>query len=335
MNYTTYKEMILAIKDAKSNEERQNLVREISKYYISQSLQNGSSSISLGTSSEDVKIIQIILAGLGILTYDKMSTILDSDTMMALQKFGKKINVAIDTNQSISKNVIDLFTGYTINNTLAVKSSAEQLTLQQPIVQPATQPLNTTIPKEAYSDKYNWPTPPQNIKRFREHATMLYGKIEYVSKGPKTDDIIITNNFVKENLIKITIPQLAKIQNPHPINMLCHRLAAPNILGLWQEWENLGLLSRIITFNGLFNPRFVRGSRTTLSPHAYGAAFDINTQWNGLKEKPPGVGEKGSVRELVPSALRWGFNWGGFWKDRYDGMHFEVIEPKSQGIMYA
>jgi hypothetical protein len=328
MNYTTYKEMISAIKDAKSNEERQNLVREISKYYISQSLQNGSSSIYLGTSSEDVKIIQIILAGLGFLTYDKMSTILDPDTMLALQKFGKKINVAIDTNQSISKNVIDLFTGYTIstNTTTVVKT---------PVQQPTTQQINQKLPKEAYDNKYNWPPPPQNIKRFREHATMLYGKIEYVSKGLNTDDIIITNNFVKENIIKITIPQLAKIQNPHGINLSCHRLAAPNILGLWQEWENLGLLSRIITFNGLFNARFVRGSRTTLSPHAYAAAFDINTRWNGLKKKPPGVGEKGSVRELVPSALRWGFNWGGFWKDRYDGMHFEVIEPKSQGTMYA
>lgn len=328
MNYTTYKEMILAIKDSKSIEERQNLVREISKNYISPTLQSGSSSISVGTSSEDVKIIQIILAGLGFLTYDKMSTTLDTDTMLALQKFGKKINVTIDTNQSISKNVIDLFTGYTIsNNTTTV--------VKTPVQQPTTQQINQKLPKEAYDDKYNWPPTPANMKSFNKYAVGLYGKIEFYRTKPNEDYITITNNFVKDNIIKITIPQLAKIQNPHGISLSCHRLAAPNILGLWQEWENLGLLSRIITFNGLFNARFVRGSRTTLSPHAYAAAFDINTQWNGLKKKPPGVGEKGSVRELVPSALRWGFNWGGFWKSKYDGMHFEVIEPKSQGTMYA
>jgi hypothetical protein len=36
------------------------------------------------------------------------------------------------------------------------------------------------------------------------------------------------------------------------------------------------------------------------------------------------VGEKGSVRELVPIANRWGFYWGGHYNGRPDGMHFEV-----------
>lgn len=70
-------------------------------------------------------------------------------------------------------------------------------------------------------------------------------------------------------------------------------------------------------------PRFVRGSRTTLSNHSWGTAFDINYAWNCLGALPALRGEKGSVRELVPIAHRHGFYWGGHFSRR-DGMHFEV-----------
>jgi hypothetical protein len=35
-------------------------------------------------------------------------------------------------------------------------------------------------------------------------------------------------------------------------------------------------------------------------------------------------GELGSVRELVPLANRHGFYWGGHFRGRPDGMHFEA-----------
>ena len=60
-----------------------------------------------------------------------------------------------------------------------------------------------------------------------------------------------------------------------------------------------------------FVARFVRGSRTVLSNHAFGSAFDINEKYNSLGSRPTLVGEKGSLRELVPIANRWGFYWGG------------------------
>ena len=89
------------------------------------------------------------------------------------------------------------------------------------------------------------------------------------------------------------------------------------------EWEKAGLLDRIISFGGGFEPRFVRGSTTTLSNHSFGSAFDINVAWNERGHRPALVGEKGSVRELVPIAHKWGFWWGGHFSTP-DGMHFEV-----------
>jgi hypothetical protein len=39
---------------------------------------------------------------------------------------------------------------------------------------------------------------------------------------------------------------------------------------------------------------------------------------------PALVGQRGSLRELVPAANRLGFFWGGHYANRKDGMHFEV-----------
>jgi hypothetical protein len=74
-------------------------------------------------------------------------------------------------------------------------------------------------------------------------------------------------------------------------------------------------------------PRFIRGSHSVLSNHAYGTAFDINAPWNALGVRPALVGKPGSVRELVPLAAEHGFAWGGHFRTRPDGMHFELVRP--------
>ena len=71
----------------------------------------------------------------------------------------------------------------------------------------------------------------------------------------------------------------------------------------------------------------MRGSTTTLSNHSFGSAFDINVAWNERGHRPALVGEKGSVRELVPITHQWGFWWGGHFSTP-DGMHFEVAVLK-------
>ncbi len=93
---------------------------------------------------------------------------------------------------------------------------------------------------------------------------------------------------------------------------------------MWADWEAAKLLDRILVYDGSFVPRFVRGSRTVLSNHAYGSAFDINERYNKLGKRAALVGERGCVRELVPIANLWGFCWGGHYNGRPDSMHFEV-----------
>ncbi len=166
--------------------------------------------------------------------------------------------------------------------------------------------------------------PPLVSNRQRE---AVFGHYDFVS-APEPDNpeaIRILGTWEKDNIVKVPIPQLRKaLGSRAPQTMQFHRLGANQLQGMWADWEAANLLDRVLVYDGSFVPRFVRGSRTNLSNHAFGSAFDINERFNKLGQRPALVGEKGSVRELVPIANRWGFYWGGHYDHRKDGMHFEV-----------
>ena len=114
----------------------------------------------------------------------------------------------------------------------------------------------------------------------------------------------------ERQITRVELPQLRGIAGaPQSGKVRFHRAAAPQLLKLWRAWEEAGLLPLIKTWDGSFVPRFVRGSRRTLSNHGFGSAFDINASFNSLGTRPPLVGRAGSVRELVPLANELGFFW--------------------------
>lgn len=155
----------------------------------------------------------------------------------------------------------------------------------------------------------------------------LFGQFDFVPEPQpgSPERIRILGSWQHDNIAMVPVPQLRAALGPAaPSGMQFHRLAAEQLRDLWSDWEQAGLLGRILSFDGSFVPRFVRGSRTELSNHAFGNAFDINAGANGLGVRPKLVGERGSVRELVPIANRHGFFWGGHFGSRPDGMHFEV-----------
>jgi D-alanyl-D-alanine carboxypeptidase len=163
-------------------------------------------------------------------------------------------------------------------------------------------------------------------------AIKLFGSFAYVA-NPKILNgrgITITDGWDSRNIQKTMIPQLKDV----PIygskgsgNLNCHKLVAKQMIKLFQAWEDEGLSHLILSFSGGFTPRFIGGT-TTLSNHAFGAAFDINEAWNGQPATPAATGKKGSLRELVPIANDLGFYWGGHYKGKPDGMHFEVVVLK-------
>lgn len=156
-------------------------------------------------------------------------------------------------------------------------------------------------------------------------ADAMFGRYKYVAAptASNAEAIRITDGWDTRNIVVEVIPQLVKAGVHATGRASMHRLAAPQTLALWQAWEDAGLLHLVRSWEGMFVPRFIRGSRTTLSNHAKGSAFDINYTGNELGRTPMAAGKLGSVRELVPLAVHFGFYWGG-WFSRADGMHFEI-----------
>jgi hypothetical protein len=175
------------------------------------------------------------------------------------------------------------------------------------------------------------PKPPFPPLVSNSQRQAIFGPFEFVPDPLPNDKehIRILGTWERDNIASVPIPQFKKtaLGQRAPSAIPFHKLAAKQLQGLWKDWEAAGLLDRILSYGGSFEPRFVRGSMTTLSNHSFGSAFDINVAWNERGHRPALVGEKGSVRELVPIAHKWGFYWGGHFSTP-DGMHFEVAVLK-------
>lgn len=104
---------------------------------------------------------------------------------------------------------------------------------------------------------------------------------------------------------------------------------APLVKELMRRSEAMGYNIGSNTWG--YNCRYVRGSTTTPSNHAYGRAVDLNSESNPMSTTfqsniPPAV---------VRMWINHGFYWGGHYSTRYDTMHFEYVGTFAQiGTFY-
>ena len=157
-----------------------------------------------------------------------------------------------------------------------------------------------------------------------------YGTFTYVARpipgNPEAIQITGMKNF---GISRVIVPQSMldrKVPGIVHNGVYVNEKLVDQMSSLFSDWENEGLLDLLLTWDGAYAPRFVRGSKTTLSNHSWGTAFDINAAWNPLGKSGAVVGEKGSVRKLVSLAVKNGFYWGGgaWGSGRIDCMHFEA-----------
>lgn len=157
------------------------------------------------------------------------------------------------------------------------------------------------------------------------NSKKMFGIFKY--KLGKNNSVVIIDDWVEKNIVDVKMPQLIGVEAaPKDGVIQFHRLGVKSLLGAFDEIEQKGLKSRIISFAGSFYPRMIRGSKTTLSNHSFGTAFDLNAPENWLGQKPAKIGQKGCLLELVPIFNKWGFFWGGHYQNRLDGMHFELAK---------
>jgi peptidoglycan hydrolase-like protein with peptidoglycan-binding domain len=192
--------------------------------------------------------------------------------------------------------------------------------------------LDPVAPDKADTSKLgpNWPAPKRGLKSPSDEVRVeLFGTFRYepAPTPGNPEGITILGTWQRDNLRQVAIPQLIGVPGAHSKgHVTFHRAGTEALKSTFAAWEQAGLLHLLLSWAGSFNPRFIRGSRETLSNHAYGTAFDINAAWNPLGARPALVGKRGSVRELVPIAQDHGFAWGGHFKGRPDGMHFELVK---------
>ena len=196
------------------------------------------------------------------------------------------------------------------------------------IVGPATLAIAAKVNYDTQDDP-NWPQNPgiKNLSFIERQK--LFGYFSYVpAPTPGNPEAIrITDGWDKNNITTIVVPQLRNVPGSLKSGSIQVKGKIANqTAALFYAWESAGLMGNVLSWGGSWVPRFIRGSRTSLSNHAWGTAFDINAQWNGLGVKPAATGSKGSVRELVDIAVQHGFYWGGWFPGRPDGMHFEVYK---------
>jgi len=173
----------------------------------------------------------------------------------------------------------------------------------------------------------NWPPKPLGVRSpngrylwgdsFSYTPKPLPGNPEYVEPAPA---------WRKRNIGVADIPELAKVRGARNGQIEFNLKLIPQLQELFSVLGKKGLSGRVLTFDGSWVTRYVRGRDDRLSNHSFGAAFDINARWNGFRTQPALLGDVGCVRELVEDAFLLGFYWGGWYND---GMHFEAYKVVS------
>jgi hypothetical protein len=102
-----------------------------------------------------------------------------------------------------------------------------------------------------------------------------------------------------------------------PKRIYCNRDMIEPLSKAFHNLIQTGHVSELKTWDGCFNIRKKRGL-SSMSLHSWGIAIDVNAFENGLNQTP----------KLSPGFVKCftdaGFDWGGVWKSRPDGMHFQI-----------
>jgi hypothetical protein len=155
-----------------------------------------------------------------------------------------------------------------------------------------------------------------------------------MSKWPKDNQAALISFYgnpgsgaVANQLIKVVPPFKMYYDGTRVANLLFHKKAAPALLAaLNKAWDYYGQDQEKVNAVGIsktagtYNKRYIRGSSSKWSNHAYGAAIDINAEENGFNVT-------GNIPLVLIAAFKSeGARWGGDYRGRKDPMHFEFCD---------
>ena len=145
----------------------------------------------------------------------------------------------------------------------------------------------------------------------KKEAELRYGPINFVTKKWPDEAKWMAVCVIPED-IAVVWPNTATGLPTRKI--YCNKDMAGPLLKALAAVKAAGLLHELVSFDGCFQIRTVRGSTTSMSAHSMGLAIDLSAKDNGL----------GVVGNLTPAFVKCfkdqGFDHGGDFS-RKDGMH--------------
>jgi len=118
----------------------------------------------------------------------------------------------------------------------------------------------------------------------------------------------------KTNMCMMEISSNIKV---FPRKIFCNKALVEPLKKALDNIVKQGLTSELHTYYGCFNIRVKRGG-TTYSLHSWGVAIDVNASTNAFGAKPT------LSAMFVKCFTDAGFDWGGTWAGKPDGMHFQL-----------
>lgn len=139
--------------------------------------------------------------------------------------------------------------------------------------------------------------------------------------------MINQSTFEKKWMISFDINDEINKANPVIPNRIYINKEFAQVADNWlNALMEANVLNEIKTWDGCFNVRYQRGSRTILSMHSFGIAIDINASHNPLgltREQCIAKGLTPFSEKFITISERW-LTCGARFKSRPDRMHFEL-----------
>ena len=173
---------------------------------------------------------------------------------------------------------------------------------------PLAMAVRKAVPKAVRVDLVR--SPAQHLAFFNgSQAARQFGTLSYrVNPDGKVD---VDPGWVAKSIVTQSVPIIGR--------MTCNRLMFPQLIGALNEIVAAGLADAIHPgqYEGCYWPKLIEDS-DHLSMHAWGLAFDINVPTNQR------LTHGNQDPRMVAVFKKWGFRWGGDWRDTPDPMHFEL-----------
>ncbi|MDA8235000.1 MAG: peptidoglycan-binding protein [Clostridia bacterium] len=311
--------------------------------------------------SAQIKMAQIRLKDKGYSV--EVTGYFDGKTLKAMNKFKEDNNLG---NTGKWKGVIGPQTWNVLFGTVALSSRVNGFT---GVVTKSPEIVASKGTRINNKKEY---TGPSNPKYNMKNTHKLFGDVYFAqiknSKGSIIDDVEIDKKWVQLYIVPLDVP--VPLRKKLGKNIDVHRQSIKNwekVFELLQKEYKPGktYADLIVTQDGTYVTRYIRGQRKNLSNHSFGTAIDINAlikeevnykvidntgnekiivkkiDINNLKHKyTEKQGRKVktdynidlSINKHLKNYILYenvfkpaGFGWGMNYSERADGMHFEVI----------